>query len=365
MRTVHLRKTFLFLATLAAGSLCAWSQNQPSQPTTTPTPGNGPSSSQSGHVVELPAAVPKKIAPSQPPPLLAVPSRGGIEILSDTGGVDFGPYMKRMHVLVQAKWNPLIPTVAFPPMMKSGTVTIQFAIMKDGQIKAMKLEKSSGDESLDRAAWGAITTSNPLPPLPAEFPHDFLLLRCGFVYNQSAEERAAMQQTTRTEPDLKPVIENDRVLVWDVADSIPAQPLDAVVVSVSGSAMFLPKGTPPKIAGRSIVIDLKDHPVAPIENTSGYPLAFPRPGVKKILENDRVIVWDYTWTPGVPTPMHFHDKDVVVLFLEDGDLKSTTLDGQSVVNSYTPFTVRFNARNRTHTETLVRGQQRAIITELK
>jgi hypothetical protein len=114
-----------------------------------------------------------------------------------------------------------------------------------------------------------------------------------------------------------------------------------------------------------MVVDLKDHPVAPILNTSGYPLAFPRPGVKKLLENNRVIVWDYTWTTGVPTPMHFHDKDVVVLFLEDGDLKSTTPDGKDVVSSYTPGTMRFNTRGRTHYETLVRGKQRAIITELK
>ena len=97
----------------------------------------------------------------------------------------------------------------------------------------------------------------------------------------------------------KPILENDRVVVWDVTDSAPARALDAVVVSFSGSAAFLPKGTPPKITGRSIVIDLKDHPVAPIENTSGYPLAFPRPGVKKVLENERVIVWDCTWTLGV------------------------------------------------------------------
>ena len=48
-----------------------------------------------------------------------------------------------------------------------------------------------------------------------------------------------------------------------------------------------------------------------------------------------MIVWDSTWTPGVATPMHFHDKDVVVVFLEDGDLKSTTLDGKEVVNKYT------------------------------
>jgi tetratricopeptide (TPR) repeat protein len=164
---------------------------------------------------------------------------------------------------------------------------------------------------------------------------------------------------------LKPLIENDRVVVWDVADTAPAQTFDAVVVSMSGGAAFLPKGTPAKIAGRSIVIDLKDRPVALIENTSGYPLAFPRPGVKKVLENDRVIVWDCTWTLGVVIPMHFHDKDVVALFLEDGDVKSTTLDGTAVVNPHTSGEVRFALRNRTHTETLVRGNQRAIFTELK
>ncbi len=164
---------------------------------------------------------------------------------------------------------------------------------------------------------------------------------------------------------LSPIIENDRVVVWDVTDSVPARPFDAVVVSLKGGAAFLPKGTPPRIDGRSIVVDLRDHLVAPMENTSGYPLAFPRPGAKKLLENERIIVWDYTWTSGVATPMHFHDKDVVVLFLGDGDLKSTTPDGQAVVNPYTSGTARFNLRNRTHNETLVRGKQRAIITELK
>lgn len=113
------------------------------------------------------------------------------------------------------------------------------------------------------------------------------------------------------------------------------------------------------------MIDLKDHPVPPIENKTGYPVAFPRPGTKKVFENDRVIVWDSTWTPGVATPMHFHDKDVVVVFLEDGDLKSTTPDGKEVVNKYTTGTVRFNQGNRTHSETLINGKQRAIITELK
>jgi hypothetical protein len=171
------------------------------------------------------------------------------------------------------------------------------------------------------------------------------------------------QAGSQTAP--KPIIENERVAVWDVTEPVPARPGDAVVVSFSGNAVFLPKGTPPKIAGRSIVIDLKDHPVAPIENTSGYPLAYPRPGVKKLFENERVIVWDYTWQPGVPTPMHFHDKDVVGLFLEDCDMKSTTSDGQSTTTTYASGMVKFNPRARIHTETLVRGTERAIITELK
>lgn len=168
-----------------------------------------------------------------------------------------------------------------------------------------------------------------------------------------------------SQPAPQPVIDNERVTVFDVTGPMAARPADAVVISFSGDAQFVPKGGTPKIIGRSIVIDLKDHPAPQYENKSGYPLGFPRPGSKKLLENARVIVWDYTWQPDVATPMHFHDKDVVVWFLEDGDLRSTTPDGKSTVNQYTSGTVRFNAGNRTHTETLIKGRQRAIITELK
>ena len=41
----------------------------------------------------------------------------------------------------------------------------------------------------------------------------------------------------------KPVIDNDRVTVQDVSISVSVQPTDAVVVSLSGSAAFVPKGT--------------------------------------------------------------------------------------------------------------------------
>jgi hypothetical protein len=163
----------------------------------------------------------------------------------------------------------------------------------------------------------------------------------------------------------KPIIDNERVSVWDTA-SPRAYAHDFVAIALpDGKAEFQHKGGTPSSRGRTIVIELKDHIVAPLPNKSGYPNAFPRPGSKKLIENDRVIVWDYTWTTGVPTPMHFHDKDVVVTYLKDGSLKSTTPSGEVVVNDYTFGTVRYNSRDRTHTETLVKGSQRAIITEFK
>lgn len=163
----------------------------------------------------------------------------------------------------------------------------------------------------------------------------------------------------------QPIIDNERVTVWDTTSPHAYQHDFVAIALADGTAMFGRKGKTPPSRGRTIVIELKDHKVAPLPNKSEYPNAFPRPGSKKLIENDRVIVWDYTWTPGVPTPMHFHDKDVVVTYLKDGSLKSTTPAGEVVINDYTSGTVKYNSRNRTHTETLVKGSQRAIITELK
>ncbi len=106
-------------------------------------------------------------------PQPAAEKQGGIEILSDTMGVDFGPYVKRLHYTVQTHWTPLIPASALSPEKKQGFVVIEFSIKKDGKIVGMKLVSSSGDVSLDRAAWGAIIDAIPLSQLPVEFAGDY------------------------------------------------------------------------------------------------------------------------------------------------------------------------------------------------
>jgi len=113
---------------------------------------------------------------------------GPLDILSDTMGVDFGPYLARVLHDVKMNWYNLIPESARAPIMKKGKVSIEFAILKDGSIAGMRLVSTSGDVALDRGAWGGITDSIPFPPLPTEFGGQYLALRFHFFYNPDAAD---------------------------------------------------------------------------------------------------------------------------------------------------------------------------------
>jgi hypothetical protein len=170
-----------------------------------------------------------------------------------------------------------------------------------------------------------------------------------------------------------PIIDNERVTVWDVTSPLPHPEHDFVTVYLTagkshkkGDAFFTPKGAAAGEEGaRTVVVELKDHSVAPLVNKTGLPNAFPRPHVKKLFDSARITLWSYAWNPGEPTPMHFHDKDVVVVYMEDTALKSTTPDGKSVINEYKAGQTKFNLRDRSHTELLIRGTGSAVMTELK
>jgi hypothetical protein len=166
----------------------------------------------------------------------------------------------------------------------------------------------------------------------------------------------------------EPVMDNERVIVWDTTSALPAAQHDFVAVSLSqeGTARFGHRGSiPSKGEARTVVIELKDNAPAPIPNNSGYPLAFPRSHANKLLENDRVVVWNSVWLAGEPTPMHFHDKDALVVFESDGVLQSTTPQGEKVVAEIKFADIRFNRRDRTHSEMLLSGHAHAVIIELK
>jgi TonB family protein len=116
------------------------------------------------------------------------PLQAGAQILSDVGDWDPSAYMRKLHNDIQRNWDPLIPEEVAAPLMKKGVVGIRFIILRDGQIGDIKLETTSGDVALDKAAWYAITSEGQFPQLPKEYHGQQLELRVGFFYNEQMHQ---------------------------------------------------------------------------------------------------------------------------------------------------------------------------------
>ncbi|HET9132149.1 MAG TPA: hypothetical protein VFO86_14435, partial [Terriglobia bacterium] len=59
------------------------------------------------------------------------------------------------------------------------------------------------------------------------------------------------------------------------------------------------------------------------------PSIFPREGAKQIIDNERVAVWDVTWTKGKPTAMLQNNLDAVTVDLENAEIKITAAKGKA------------------------------------
>lgn len=121
---------------------------------------------------------------------------GSVEIISDTQGTDFRPYLKGIAVTIRLKWYSLIPR---DMRYGKGEPVVEFNILKDGKVSNMKLADSAGPE-LDRAAWDSIRMSNPMPALPEAFHGDHLTLRCHFLYNPTSSDLHYLHSETSTAP---------------------------------------------------------------------------------------------------------------------------------------------------------------------
>lgn len=111
------------------------------------------------------------------------PKTGAVDILSDTGGFDVGPYISSVLEKIRRQWLATMPAEARSPILKYGAVSIMFTIRKDGTVDSMKIAGPSGDLEMDRAAWSAVASSSPLPALPYGFTKDSLSIRLRFYYN--------------------------------------------------------------------------------------------------------------------------------------------------------------------------------------
>ena len=57
------------------------------------------------------------------------------------------------------------------------------------------------------------------------------------------------------------------------------------------------------------------------------PSAFPRPGARQLIDNERVAVWDVTWPKGKATDMFQNKLDMVTVDMENAETRVGTLHG--------------------------------------
>ena len=198
-------------------------------------------------------------------------------------------------------------------------------------------------------------------------------------------------------PNATKLMETDRIVVWNVVwpkgepsplhqhvyDQVGTYyaPGGRVITDITGVRRFATtevgaisttrKGTihveegttdPPL---RAVFIEIKHAtPSGEIDPASDAPPRFPRDGSKRVLDNERVTIWDDTATPGSSRRFR-HAHDAITVWLGSGTLRWTPQNGAATMIAAAPGKIQYNKRGTTGTEEAIEGSPRAIIFEFK
>lgn len=142
-----------------------------------------------GRSTRKPAEVPIPVAP-RPQPVAATqqPSNAatipGVANAGDVApgtsavtGIEGGDFPYTIYI---DRMNNLIGLHFFRGQGAPAPVTVHFVINRDGTVRDVALEKSSGNGTFDRAALRAVTEASPLPPLPFAYTGTYLGVHLAF-----------------------------------------------------------------------------------------------------------------------------------------------------------------------------------------
>jgi periplasmic protein TonB len=85
-------------------------------------------------------------------------------------------YLITMMVQIRRAWNQA--------QGAAGQVVVKYTITRDGTLKNIEVERTSGSPLLDNAALRAVVQTRMLPPLPDAFPNPTLTVHLNFRYDQ-------------------------------------------------------------------------------------------------------------------------------------------------------------------------------------
>jgi TPR repeat protein len=107
----------------------------------------------------------------------------GIQMLSDTEGVDFNSYLREVYVSVKKRWFANMP--ASIEKGQKGVNIVEFRILRDGSVpkNAVKMLVSSQKSDFDAASLQGISEAAPFSHLPELYSEPFIVLRITFYYN--------------------------------------------------------------------------------------------------------------------------------------------------------------------------------------
>jgi TonB family protein len=106
----------------------------------------------------------------------------GVQIQGQGGGdfaTRYGWYVEAVRRKIGSSWNlfEIDPAVRSARRAKS---VITFTINRDGSVKNIRMETSSGNQSMDISAQRALTNASPMPPLPNDYSGSYVNVNFDF-----------------------------------------------------------------------------------------------------------------------------------------------------------------------------------------
>jgi hypothetical protein len=97
-----------------------------------------------------------------------------------------------------------------------------------------------------------------------------------------------------------------------------------------------------------------------------YPPPYPREGTTRLIDNQRVLVWDVTWPKGAPPLMHRHPYDMTGIYYWPGARTITPLDGTRRTSTTDAGRIQWLRAGVIHAEEGASDDSlRAVMIELK
>ena len=114
----------------------------------------------------------------------------------------------------------------------------------------------------------------------------------------------------------------------------------------------------------TVVIDIKEKSVPEAANTTSLPANKYAPVQTKVVDNDKVIIWDCAWSAR-PGAASFNTRDMFIAFAEGGDLSIAEDGGPARVQHYDSGQAIFLPAGKSRTITAQDGAIHAMLVEVK